>query len=447
MKKRQWNLWAYGLTITVLIVMAGFQLNSFLGLWSRRGSDMQFSYYSTRVQELDQEVGMIRPLRIYASSGEQPGRMSLVSDQTAHYIDLYEASWSFLLEALDPSTEVETVDIGEWSDKPVCRYTYDVTLNTQMLGEKTGWFYSDSFQFQEILMLPSQSIREKACIYLLNYSTGKALQITSEVVQWQSEVNSRLIEKMKEICTALGEHYISGSYAYPGYFGHNLYLRDQNEYESWTPWSIGESSEYNEISCRDAAERFFERPELMRSEFYGQQVWIFTDDSCSVRVKENQVLDYVRTPLAASKKISLVEAYDVAFAFLLADMLQEDIMVGTYLDGYEITENGYRFYWNYKVEDRAVQPDEEILSAESMSYAVEMEVRGNQVYRYRRWRMLPKYKNYQIQVLQEGCLGVLNRTGLKNCESLEKVCRIEEGQAVLYWKMTANGETYYEKVQ
>ena len=89
MKKKYWGLWAYGVVVTALIVMALIQLNDFLQLWTRRGGEVEPNP-STVVHELDQAAGVIRPLRIYASSGEQPGRLCMVNDQTAHYIHLYE---------------------------------------------------------------------------------------------------------------------------------------------------------------------------------------------------------------------------------------------------------------------------------------------------------------------------------------------------------------------
>lgn len=445
MKKKHWGLWAYGVVVTALIVMAIIQLNDFLQLWTRRGGEVEPNP-STVVHELDQAAGVIRPLRIYASSGEQPGRLCLVNDQTAHYIHLYEGSWYFLQEALDPGCEVETILIQDLAEEKACRYTYGTILDTQMLGDKVGWFYSGNFQFQEIWMAPAESVREKACVYLVNYDQGNVLQITSEAVQWQSEVNSHLLDLMERICETLGEYYISSSYAYPGYFAHNLYLRDQKEYEVWTPWRIKRDEGYNEVICRNAAQHFFERPELMHSEFYSGQGWIFTDDSCSVRIKENQVLDYVHTPSAVLNQLSAAEAYDVAYAFLLEDMLGDEILVGTYLENYEVTDLGYCFYWNYKIEDRVVVPDETMMAEEGMQSAIEIEVRGDQVYRYRKWRIQPEYSNYRVLVIKDSTMDVLNRMELRGCESLEKVYRMEENQAVLYWKVVSEGKTYYEKV-
>ena len=85
MKKIRWGLLLYALILIALLALAGWQLSEFLKMWTYRGNS-GYDYGTTgSVQQLDQWAGILRPMRIYASSGEQKGRSSLVHDQTQHY--------------------------------------------------------------------------------------------------------------------------------------------------------------------------------------------------------------------------------------------------------------------------------------------------------------------------------------------------------------------------
>ena len=85
MKKGRWGLTIYVLCVILLLVLAGSQLASFLNIWTHRGSSETQEYSGGLTQETDQLAGILRPLRMYVSSGENEGRCSLVSDRTGHY--------------------------------------------------------------------------------------------------------------------------------------------------------------------------------------------------------------------------------------------------------------------------------------------------------------------------------------------------------------------------
>ncbi len=438
MKKIRWGLLLYALILIALLALAGWQLSEFLKMWTYRGNS-GYDYGTTgSVQQLDQWAGILRPMRIYASSGEQKGRSSLVHDQTQHYEALYEASWIFLKEVLSSCEEVQVLDTIQ-EKEAICRYEYALDLDTQMIREQTEWTYAEDFSFQEVWMVPAQSVRESAHVYLINRENNQALEIISMQVQWQSETNTRLLEEIRSVCSTSGEKYLNTSYTFPNVFRESFYMRDQTEPETKMLWKVLEEGEFAQERCREIAGRFFDDPELMQGESYQESAWIFTDDRCSVRVQENGLIDYVKTPVNTQRnEISIAQAYDVAYTFLEREMAYDEYPLGTYLCAAEKTEEGYRFWWNYKADDLPVIPTDGFWEEVGREAAIQIEVRGQEVYRYSRWRIQQDRNLYRPQVIAESAIDALNRFSEyvnEGWENLEIVCLLEDREAAFYWDL------------
>lgn len=450
MKKIRWGLILYALILIALLTLAGWQLSTFLRMWTHRGTSGYDTGTAGSVQQLDQWAGILRPMRIYASSGEQEGRSSLVSDQTQHYEALYEASWLFFQEVLSSCEEVQILD--EIHEKgAICRYEYALDLDAQMVRAQTEWMYAEDFSFQEVWMIPAQSVRENAHVYLINRENSQALKIESTQVQWQSEINTKLLEVIGSVCSALGEKYLDASYTFPDVFHSSFYMRDQAEPETKILWQVVEEGEFTQESCQEIAARFFDYPDLMQGESYQESAWIFTDDRCTVRIQENGMIDYVKTLVNTQEsEITIAEAYDIAFAFLEREMSFDEYPLGTYLCSVEKTEEGYLFCWNYKADDLPVIPTDGIWKEMERTAAIQIEIQGQEVYRYSRWRVQQDRNLYRPQVIAESVIDALNRFSEyvnEGWENLEIVCLLENGESVFYWELTASGVKYYERVQ
>ena len=83
MKKHTVGIWIYGICVALLTFTAVWQAASFLRLWTNRGR--AYTNPNSVTEELDRETGLMRPIRIYASSGRREGRACLINGQTAHY--------------------------------------------------------------------------------------------------------------------------------------------------------------------------------------------------------------------------------------------------------------------------------------------------------------------------------------------------------------------------
>ena len=230
MKKHTIGIWIYGICIALLTFTAVWQAASFLRLWTNRGR--AYTNPNGVTEELDRETGLMRPIRIYASSGRREGRACLVNGQTAHYTAIYNASWNFLKAVLEQGAEAQKVSIEQLNTiGVVCRYTYNLELSAEILSEETGWYYGSQFTFQELWMVPAQSVLTKACVYLVDFQAGTALRILAANLGWQEEVNQALVDEVQEVCSALDELYLTAYSVYPGIFRENFYLRDQKEPE------------------------------------------------------------------------------------------------------------------------------------------------------------------------------------------------------------------------
>ena len=147
--------------------------------------------------------------------------------------------------------------------------------------------------------------------------------------------------------------------------------------------------------------------------------------------------------------MTIAQAYDVAFAFLEQEMAHDEYPLGTYLWAAEKTEEGYRFCWNYKADDLPVILPNDFQEEAGREAAIQIEVRGQEVYRYSRWRIQQERNLYRLQVISESAIEALNRFSEYVNEGwghLGMVCRLEEGQSVFYWELTASGVRYYERV-
>ena len=438
MKKHTVGIWIYGICVALLTFTAVWQAASFLRLWTNRGR--AYTNPNSVTEELDRETGLMRPIRIYASSGRREGRACLVNGQTAHYTAIYNASWNFLKAVLEQGAEAQKVSIERLNTiGVVCRYTYNLELSAEILSAETGWYYGSQFAFQELWMVPAQSVLSKACVYLVDFQSGTALRILAANLGWQEEVNQALADEVQAVCSALDELYLTTYSVYPGIFRENLYLRDQKEPEILVPWREV-PIEWSETQAREYAERFSTHPELLREETYDSGSWVFTDDRVSIRVQKDGKVEYVATPAVNEAEGNLGEAYREAWNFLQEDLRQEEDVPETCLSRIEETPESTVFYMNYTVDDREVLPEAE-------DYAIRIEVKNGQVYRYQRRCIQVEYNSYGIRTVQDTALDVLNRQAGALPDTLQLVYRICSGEAELYWRLEYSGTQLYEKVR
>ena len=130
------------------------------------------------------------------------------------------------------------------------------------------------------------------------------------------------------------------------------------------------------------------------------------------------MIDYVKTPVNTQEsEITIAEAYDIAFAFLEREMSFDEYPLGTYLCSVEKTEEGYLFCWNYKADDLSVIPTDGIWEEMERTAAIQIEIQGQEVYRYSRWRVQQDRNLYRPQVIAESA-----------CWKMENLCFIGNSQ-------------------
>ena len=94
-------------------------------------------------------------------------------------------------------------------------------------------------------------------------------------------------------------------------------------------------------------------------------------------------------------------------------------------------------------------PTDGVLEETGRTAAIQIEIRGQEVYRYSRWRVQQDRNLYRPQVIAESAIDALNRFSKQvseGWENLEMVCLLENGESVFYWELTAAGVKYYERV-
>ncbi|MBQ4384023.1 MAG: hypothetical protein II795_06050, partial [Firmicutes bacterium] len=258
-----------------------------------------------------------------------------------------------------------------------------------------------------------------------------------------------LLEEMRGVCGKVSERYFDCAVFYPEAFTGHMLLRDQNDPEVYTPWRI----RWNENFTQETVFRFvrdlFSYPEVVRAQQPDKDTWIFTDDRVSVRIGQNGMLYYIHTPSAgqadSAVRLSVADAYDIAVSFVVADLANDGQPISFYLDGWEATDTGYIFRWNYQKDGRAVYPDESILASEGMQSGLQLEIRGEEVYRYQCLKIRLESAAYRTQILTESAFSIIGRMVRGHYDNISLVYRIEDGTAVPYWELLQGDVKSYIK--
>ena len=437
----------YWIVLLLLLAMAAWQFITFINTWTLMDREQTYTRTS---QEYDSSEWM-QPLYMVASSGRRQGRVSLVTTQTAFYQEAYDASWKLLRELLSAgSLQIDCITYAEAEDGNLfCRYAYESDRNTRMLEAACGLtegildWEGEPFSFREIRIRPSGGLRTSPAICLTEAGQSRVLHIQTDMDL--TEISDTLDQKLLEICDALGDPYLDSAYAFPGRFTTHLYLRDQDKPETVTPWRVRTIPITDQTEGLSAAAHFFDYTELIHAEKYGEDSWIFTDDRVSVRLSAAGIVDCVRTSVPTGTTLGIGEAYEIAMEYLKRDLRIDPTPLEYYLSQVEQTPKGYVFYWNYMKDGRPVQPDETLLQENDMKSALQIEVRGSQVYRYRRWRFDVESSEIRIRVLQNSEIRIINEWKALEWDQILPVYRIENGEAVLYWQFSYKGRKRYER--
>lgn len=439
----------YSVLVIILAMLLMQQYYDLLNSWTGGNDQGQ-----TEESAVYDEAKLMQPFEIAVSSGRQEGRAALVTQQIQAYYDVYAASWDFLTEMMGAGPQAETVGSDELNtNRPVCRYLYTTPRDGEMFLQAfpqetliSGFSaVRDMGRYSSIWIVPAENAREDSYVYLVG-GEDSAVRLNARTSRDRTE---ELLEEMRGVCGKVSERYFDCAVFYPEVFTGHMLLRDQNDPEVYTPWRI----RWNENFTQETVFRFvrdlFSYPEVVRAQQPDKDTWIFTDDRVSVRIGQNGMLYYIHTPSAgqadSAVRLSVADAYDIAVSFVVADLANDGQPISFYLDGWEATDTGYIFRWNYQKDGRAVYPDESILASEGMQSGLQLEIRGEEVYRYQCLKIRLESAAYRTQILTESAFSIIGRMVRGHYDNISLVYRIEDGTAVPYWELLQGDVKSYIK--
>lgn len=439
----------YSVLVVILAVLLMQQYYDLLNSWTG-GSDQG----QTEESAVYDEAKLMQPFEIAVSSGRQEGRSALVTQQIQAYYEVYSASWDFLLEMMEAGPQAESAGYEELNtNRPVCRYIYTTPRNGEMFLQAfpqetiiSGFAaVRDAGHYSSIWIIPAENARENSYIYLVG-GTDSVIRLSAKISRDRTEA---LLGEMRGVCDKVSERYYDCAVFYPEIFTGHMLLRGQNDPEVYTPWRIRWIESFTQETVFRYVRDLFSYPEVVQAQQSDEDTWIFTDDKISVRIGRNGMLYYIHTPSAGQAdsgvRLSVADAYDIAVSFVTADLANDGQPISFYLDGWETTDTGYIFRWNYQKDGRAVYPDEGLLESEGMQSGLQLEIRGEEVYRYQCLKIRLESAAYRTQVLTESAFSIIGGMPRGNYDNINLVYRIEDGTAVPYWELLQGDVKSYIK--
>ncbi len=446
--KQRYNL-IYTILVVLLSIAVLLQFYDMLNSWTggtERGQRAEDPVYD--------DARLLQPLQIAVSSGRQEGRSALLTEQNLAYYETYRASWDFLQEILEAQPQAEAVSYEELNtNRPVCRYLYASSRSGEMLlqafpenriisGESV---IKEMEHYSSIWIVPAENVREESCVYLVG-GTDSVIRLSAQVSRGHTET---FLDGMRSVCDRIGERYFDCAVFYPEAFAEHILLRDQTDPEVYTPWRIRSNSGMTQDTVFRYIRNLFSYPEVVRAQQTDEETWIFTDDRVSVRAERSGMISYIHTPTAVQtgtvERLPIADAYDIAYSFVSADIAGDGQPVSLYLDSWETTETGYIFRWNYQKDGRTVIPEKSLMQSTGMQSGLQLEIRGEEVYRYQCWKIRLESAPYRTQILTESAFSIIGAMERADWESIRLVYRIEDGTALPYWELLQGDEKSYIK--
>jgi hypothetical protein len=439
----------YSVLVIILAMLLMQQYYDLLNSWTGGNDQGQ-----TEESAVYDEAKLMQPFEIAVSSGRQEGRSAVVTHQIQAYYEVYAASWDFLMEMMEAGPQAETTGYEELNtNRPVCRYIYTTPRNGEMflqaLPQETiiSGFAAvrDAGRYSSIWIVPAENAREDSYIYLVG-GTDSVIRLSAKISRDRTEA---LLEEMRGVCDKVSERYYDCAVFYLEIFTGHMLLRDQNDPEVYTPWRIRWNESFTQETVFRYVRDLFSYPEVVQAQQSDEDTWIFTDDKVSVRIGRNGMLYYIHTPSAGQAdsgvRLSVADAYDIAVSFVTSDLANDGQPISFYLDGWETTDTGYIFRWNYQKDGRAVYPDESLLESEGMQSGLQLEIRGEEVYRYQCLKIRLESAVYRTQVLTESAFSIIGGMPRGNYDSIRLVYRMENSTAVPYWELLQGDDKSYIK--
>ncbi len=343
------------------------------------------------VAQPDPDANLLRPEEIFFTLGGEDGSYGRIAKQDENFEDVFSSAYELLTYALKNSElKTDSFDVLPWS-REVCIFNYGFTLQTDLILQQTGLEKKVAEgSWSEIWIVPAQNRQEKTGIYILDRETDICLR--AECDAWDQEQNHLLLEKLRNLESLLSKSYFAVKSAWPEEKLQGDYLLEDAMRE--TVYTIHAShiflvgKKMNPLQAERYALRFFQYPDTVKVKESAGQI-LFTNEKITVKVDDTGLLQYVETLTEEEKKpITMKEAYQLAVGFVNADLDWERTSGQDFcFSGYEITESGYVFTFNYLIGEIPYRMDEERSKLCRMKYPIRVTVEGSRVRRYERYAL------------------------------------------------------------
>lgn len=176
-------------------------------------------------------------------------------------------------------------------------------------------------------------------------------------------------------------------------------------------------------------------------------IYTYKDDNTILKYYPNNVLEYINYKTTINKNTN---PYKIALDFLKKDI---NIKNEYYLKKYEKNNNGYVFYFDYKINNFPISLSENIKNKTNMQSMIEITVSENKVYKYKRiiydFYISKNASNWGVSF--ENAIKNLSKKlniGLLKLKNINLSYNFNElNEIKLYWEIKLENKTYFESIE
>ncbi len=407
MRKRR-DTFLFGLPVFVLLALAILQITLIFG---QRGRGKEIS---PDVQSRGgSQASLLTPGAMYITLGSEDGAFIRIETEDEAFGSLFSDCLQLAKRMSMSNWFVEDSSGHLPRQEAAIVFSYPVLMNMDLIREEMELSFGEelSYAFDQLWILPSLEAMETPRIFLVNTGAENIMRLEAGSREW--EENLSVYSEMLLLGTTRDRTYLESSFVFDKPADNGGFILQPSQKEIILTGKIGSYFNSPVMSKEEIKKRisayglsFFEYPDTVTVDQDDDRT-IYMNEKISLRINRNGLVEYVETLTNLEKeKVSLKEAYRIAFDFLLLDLSrQSGIHPVPVFAGYEEKQDEYVFYFDYMLDHHMLVPR---LTGSSLEHACRIVVRGTKVQRSERLA-LELHLNRDRKALTYSWLDMANR--------------------------------------
>lgn len=364
--------------ISLFVILAVYQTGK---LWFGDFSSHNFFYDFLNTNQEEQEQSQEKFLieNIIVSSGENNFR--LISEGI--YEDGFKNNFDEMISYCLKKNNRKDVDLRGVFNGKLCMYNYGAYLNTEDIKD----LFSHELKQEDLsafnkIALWVDNKGEAGGILVINSDNNTYIPLNCN----KKEILRRVYDDIGNLNQRVGDNYYISTYLSGfGNFNDFLFIPQLNLREYSPVNAFNPLVSENGVLIDDLEKNidvFFDNPAIKWSSNINN-VYTYSDENTVVKYYTTGVLEYINYRNIASRDdVNFYNAYLKAVNFIERD---SNIVNEVFLKKYEKTDNTFKFYFDYKINDFPVELSEEIKQQTGIDAIIEISVNASGVTAYKKY--------------------------------------------------------------